>query len=201
MLIRIIISMLFIIESHFKRGLRIVEIDVVLANEQNSNIIKNIYPLYLYDLSEVYGNVPNEYGIYEDEPIKTLSEQYEVQHLWFEKPNLLLPFIIMVDGKPAGFHLVATGEYAPKGVDYYVYEFFLLRPYRGKNIAEIVAKQVFDKYPGRWGLYVAPTGKNPRAEKFWRKTIGNYTNDNFQENHGETFDGYKLIFTFSNTGL
>jgi len=194
--------MLFIIQSHLKKGgLGIVEIDVVLANEQNSNIIKNIYPLYLYDLSEVYGNVPNDYGIYEDEPIKTLSEQYEVQHLWFEKPNLLLPFIIMVDGKPAGFDLVATGEYAPKGMDYYVYEFFLLRPYRGKNISEIAAKQIFDKLSGRWGLYVAPTGKNPRAEKFWRKTIGNYTNGNFQENHGETFDGYKLIFTFSNTGL
>jgi predicted acetyltransferase len=178
-----------------------MEIDVVLANEQNSNIIKNIYPLYLHDLSEVYGNVPNEYGIYEDEPIKTLSEQYDVQNIWFQKPNLLLPFIIMVDGKPAGFDLVSTGKYAPKGMDYYVYEFFLLRPYRGKSIAEIVAKQIFDKFSGRWGLYVAPTGKNPRAEKFWRKTITNYTDGNFQENHGETFDGYKLIFTFSNTGL
>lgn len=175
-----------------------MEVKVVLASEENANIIKNIYPLYLHDLSEVYGNVPNEYGIYEDEPIKTLAEQYEVQSIWFQKPNKLFPFIIMVDGKPAGFDLVSTGEFAPKGMDYYVYEFFLLRPYRGKDIASIAAKQIFDMLSGKWGLYVAPSGKNPRAERFWRKTIKSYTKDNFEEKYGETFNGDKLIFTFSN---
>ncbi|MGM9972704.1 MAG: GNAT family N-acetyltransferase [Clostridiaceae bacterium] len=176
-----------------------MEVKVVLANEENSNIIKNIYPLYLHDLSEVYGNVPNEYGIYEDEPIKTLGEQYDVQNIWFQNPNKLYPFIIMVDGKPAGFDLVSTGEFAPKGMDYYVYEFFLLRPYRGKGIASTAAKKIFDKFSGKWGLYVAPSGTNLRAEKFWRKTISDYTNENFQEEHGSTFDGYKLIFLFKNT--
>lgn len=180
-------------------GDEILEVKVVLANEENANIIKNIYPLYLHDLSEVYGNVPNEYGIYEDEPIKTLAEQYDVQNVWFQKPNQLFPFIIMVDGKPAGFNLVSTGEFGPKGMDYYVYEFFLLRPYRGKDIASIAAKQIFDKFSGEWGLYVAPSGTNPRAEKFWRKTISDYTKGNFEEKHGSTFDGYKLIFTFNNT--
>lgn len=83
-------------------------------------------------------------------------------------------------------------------MDYYVYEFFLLRPYRGKGIASIAAKQIFDKFPGKWGLYVAPTGTNPRAEKFWRKTIKDYTNENFEEKHGATFDGDKLKFIFNN---
>lgn len=176
-----------------------MEVKVVLANEENANIIKNLYPLYLHDLSEVYGNVPNEYGIYEDEPIKTLAEQYDVQNLWFQRPDLLFPFIIMADGKPAGFDLVATGKYAPKGMDYYVHEFFLLRPYRGKDIASIAAKQIFDKFSGKWGLYVAPSGTNLRAEKFWRKTISDYAKGNFEEKHGLTFDGDKLIFTFKNT--
>jgi len=175
-----------------------LEVKVVLANEENANIIKNIYPLYLYDLSEVYGNVPNEYGIYEDEPIKTLAEQYEIQNIWFENTDSLLPFIIMVDGKPAGFDLVSTGKYAPKGMDYYVFEFLLLRPYRGRNIATIAAKQIFDKFLGKWGLYVAPSGTNLRAENFWRKTINDYTEGNFEEKQGSTFDGYKLIFTFNN---
>ncbi len=176
-----------------------MEVKVVLANEENANIIKNIYPLYLHDLSEIYGNVPNEYGIYEDEPIKTLAEQYNVQTDWFQNPNQLFPFIIMVDGKPAGFDLVGTGKYAPKGMDNYVFDFFLLRPYRGKNIASIAAKEIFDKFPGKWGLYVAPLGTNPRGEKFWRKTINDYTKGYFEEKHGSTFDGYKLIFTFNST--
>lgn len=42
-----------------------MEVMVVLATEENANLIKNIYPLYLHDLSGTYGNLPNEYGIFE----------------------------------------------------------------------------------------------------------------------------------------
>lgn len=55
-----------------------MEVKIILSDKENSNIIKNLYPLYLYDLSEIYGNVPNEYGIYEEESIKTLMEQYDI---------------------------------------------------------------------------------------------------------------------------
>lgn len=55
-----------------------MEVKVMLANKEIANIIKNIYQLYVHDISEIYGNVPNEYGIYEDKPIKTLAEQYDV---------------------------------------------------------------------------------------------------------------------------
>lgn len=175
-----------------------MEIETILANDETANIIRNIYPLYLHDLSEIHGNVPNEYGIYEDEPMKTLDEQYRVQDIWFQKPGLLFPFIIFADKKPAGFSLISTREFAPKGVDYYVYEFFLLRPYRGKSIAEVAAKQVFDKFRGDWELFTNPTTLNKRAQSFWHKTINNYTSGNFEKSFGTTFDGEKLIFRFSN---
>lgn len=61
-----------------------MKITTVLANNETSNIIKNLYPLYLHDLSEHYGDIPDEYGVYEEEPIKTLAEQYETQNIWFE---------------------------------------------------------------------------------------------------------------------
>lgn len=173
-----------------------MDIKLVLANKENANLIKNIYPLYLYDLSEIYGNVPNEYGIYEDEPIQTLAEQYEVQNDWFENPEYLFPYITMVDDKPAGFALVSTGKYAPKTTDYFLFEFFLLRPYRGKGIAETVAKRVFDKYPGKWQLHTNHTSANKRAQSFWRKTINNYTSGEYEEKQGPTFEGEKLTFRF-----
>lgn len=178
-----------------------MNVETRLANRENANIIKNLYPLYLYDLSEIYGNVPNEYGIYEDEPIKTLEEQYNLQNIWFEKPEKLFPFITFVDNKPAGFALVASAEYAPKGTDYYMYEYFLLRPYRGNNIAEIAAKQVFDKFHGRWEVYTNPTESNKRGKSFWHKTINNYTSGDFEEFFGTTFDGEKLIFKFNNKAM
>jgi aminoglycoside 6'-N-acetyltransferase I len=178
-----------------------MKINTILANNENSNIIKNLYPLYLHDLSEHYGDLPNEYGIYEDEPIKTLAQQYEVQSIWFKKPNVLFPYIIMVDDKPAGFILIATTPYAPKTSDYYVNEFFVLRPYRGKHIGEIVAKQVFDEFSGRWELYTNHLPKNLAGQKFWRKTVSSYTNNNYDESTGETVHGEKLIFRFNNSKL
>jgi len=173
-------------------------IETILSDNEHSNIIKNLYPLYLYDLSEIYGNVPNEYGIYEDKPMKTLQEQYDVQDIWFQKPEQLFSYIIYVDKKPAGFALIATGEYAPKGVEYYMHEFFLLRPYRGKNIAEISAKQVFDKFHGKWEVYTNPTALNKKGQSFWKKTINNYMAGNYEKVNGTTFDGEKLIFKFNN---
>jgi len=175
-----------------------MEIKVQLANENNQNIIKNLYPLYLYDLSEIYGNVPNEFGIFEDGPIKTLEEQYDVQNVWFQKPGLLYPHIIFVDEMPAGFALVATGEYAPNEIDNFMFEFFLLRPYRGKNIAEIAATQVFDKFKGKWELYTNQTETNKKGQSFWSKTVSNYTSGAFEKRLGTTFDGEKMIFSFDN---
>ncbi len=94
-------------------------------------IIKNIYPLFLYDLSGHYGNHPNRYGIYEDsDQIKTLSDQYDIQNIWWEKPNVLFPFLIWVDDIPAGFILIATPPHCNKGTDYFVNEFFLLQSFR-----------------------------------------------------------------------
>lgn len=175
-----------------------MEIKVILSDRENSNIIKNLYPLYLHDLSEHDGNLPNEYGIYEDEPISTLIEQYEVQNIWFEKPGALFPHILMVDDRPAGFALVSTSTYAPKTTDFYLYEFFLLRPYRGKNIGQIAAKQVFDSFSGRWELDTNHLPKNIIAQKFWRKTIGSYTNNNYEESWGQTVHGERTIFRFNN---
>lgn len=171
-----------------------MKIEVILASKENEKIIKNMYPLYLHDLSEHYEEYPNEYGIYEEEPIKTLEEQYDVQNIWFEKPEALYPNIIMVDEKPAGFILISKAPYAPKTTDYYLSEFFLLRPYRGRGIAEKAANEIFKRYIGRWELYTNHVEKNIAGQKFWRKTISNYTNDEYEESIGDTVHGTKMIF-------
>jgi RimJ/RimL family protein N-acetyltransferase/predicted acetyltransferase len=173
-------------------------VETVLATEETANIIRNLYPLYLHDLSEIYGNVPNEYGIYEEEPIKTLAEQYSVQNTWFEKPGLLYPYITYVNKQPAGFALVSTKQFAPDGLDTYLFEFFLLRPYRGKLVAETAAKQVFDRFKGSWGVFTGPTTQNKRAQAFWYQTIHDYTNGQFSAIVGPSFDGEKLKFKFNN---
>ncbi len=171
---------------------------VVLANKNNSNIIKNIYPLYLHDIAEIYQTLPNEYGIFEEESIKTLMAQYDVQNIWFEKEGILFPFIIYADERPAGFALVGSKQYVPKDCDYNMYDYFILRPYRGTGIAEIAAKEIFSKFSGKWIVYTNPTDLNQKGQSFWNKTINNYTSGNFEKSLGATYDGEKLIFRFNN---
>ncbi|MBI1922643.1 hypothetical protein HYR99_00180, partial [Candidatus Poribacteria bacterium] len=97
-----------------------MDIKIVLSNKDTAYIIKNLYPLYLHDLSE-FGDwkdqVPNAHGILEpDNPdVRTLVEQGEVFNIWWEKPDVLFPFLIRVDGKPAGFAFIATPPYSAGG--------------------------------------------------------------------------------------
>ncbi|MBI1922711.1 GNAT family N-acetyltransferase [Candidatus Poribacteria bacterium] len=171
---------------------------MVLSNKDTAYIIKNLYPLYLHDLSEFADwkdQVPNEHGILEpDNPdVRTLVEHGEVFNSWWEKPDVLFPFLILVDGKPAGFAFIATPPYSAGG-DYYVNEFFLLHPYRGKGIGERATVEIFDKFHGEWELFVLK--KNLRAQAFWRKTIAKYMSGQFQEE--VTGDGGGVLFRFNN---
>lgn len=177
-----------------------MNIEVVLTNKESSYIINNIYPLYLHDLSEHYRNLPNKHGVYEESnDYKTIFQQNEVFRIWWEKPNCLYPFLILVDGIPAGFIFVATPPHTAQGIDYYVNEFFLLRPFRGKGVGMFAASSVFDRFKGKWELYTNHSEKNLKGQKFWRKTVSNYTKGLYEENYGQTFDGYKLIFKFDNS--
>lgn len=175
-----------------------MKIEIKLADNTNGFIIKNMYPLYLHDLSGIHGTLPNEYGIFEERPIRTLGEQYDIQQIWFEDPELLFPYLIMADTIPAGFCLVGSGKYVPAEVDYFVYETFVLRPFRGKDISYHAMTEAFEKHHGKWMLFTHSTKNNIRAKTFWHKTIGCYTGNKYTTTE-KIIDGMpKLVFEFEN---
>lgn len=174
-----------------------IEVKLVIQRE-DSNIIKNMYPLYLHDLSGIHGVLPNKYGIFEEADIKTLEEQYDVQQIWFEHPEELFPYLIIVDDIPAGFCLVGSGKYVPKGIDFYVFETFLLNPFRGKSISFKAILDIFDKHSGKWMFYTHATDINNRAKGFWCKTLLAYTSGNYVLEKQIIDNMPKLVFTFEN---
>ena len=97
-----------------------------------------------------------------------------------KKPDILFPFLILLDGKSAGFILIATPPHCNKGIDYFINEFFLLQSLRGPGIAEHAANKVFEQFNGEWELFTNPLEKNIVGQKFWRKTISNYDNPIFK---------------------
>lgn len=175
-----------------------MKIEIKLTDNTNCFIIKNMYPLYLHDISGIHGILPNEYGIFEEEPIRTLAEQYDIQQVWFENPNVLYPYLIVVDNIPAGFCLVGSGIYVAKGVDYLVYETFLLSPFRGKSIAYQAMIEIFEKHHGKWSLFTHLVENNIRAKTFWYKTIGGYTENQYTTEEKIIDEMFKLVFRFDN---
>ncbi|MNI11940.1 hypothetical protein D3C73_651010 [compost metagenome] len=61
--------------------------------------------------------------------------------------------MILVNGIPAGFILIATPPHCNKGIDYFVDEFFLIQSLRGQGIAERAANIVFEQFKGKWELF------------------------------------------------
>ncbi|MHA6531864.1 hypothetical protein [Paenibacillus sp. BAC0078] len=180
-----------------------MNIEVNLASHAEAYIIKNLYPLYLHDLSGHYGltggTVLNRHGIFEESPeLRTLADQYDVQSIWWEKPGVLFPFLFRIDGIPAGFAFVATPPHCAKRVDFFMNEFFVLQPFRGTGYAQQAAMQVFERFQGQWELFTNPAEKNIVGQKFWRKTVSAYTGGHYEEKLSETFNGHMLVFRFNN---
>jgi predicted acetyltransferase len=177
-----------------------MNIRVELCDKENKFIINNIYPLYLYDLSEIWDRKPNKYGVFEeDDKYQTLEKQIPVFDIWWEKESVLFPYLFKADDIPVGFAFVAMPPHTPQHVDYLLYEFFLLRPYRGKGIGDFAAEEVFNKFLGSWELHTNQnTERNIRTLKFWRKTLSQYTRNNYIEENKDTSDGLMTVFSFNN---
>jgi len=64
-----------------------MDVKIILSTTHDAYIIKNMYPLYLHDLSQFSGAKPNEHGVLEPDEGRTLAEQGDVQNIWWQKPR------------------------------------------------------------------------------------------------------------------
>lgn len=174
-----------------------MNVKMILSTSDDASFVKNMYPLYLHDLSQFSGEGPNEHGILEATAVRTLGEQGDVQNIWWEKPEILLPFIIQADGRAAGFALVARPPHVAENVDYLLQEFFLLHAFRGRGIGDLAAWEIFDRFRGRWELHVLP-GNLP-AQAFWRRLLRNGGNTRFEERLANVDGGRLVVFRFENS--
>jgi hypothetical protein len=59
-----------------------MRVEVVQSVPETAHLIRNLYPLYLHDLSEFSGDLPNQHGVYEPQPsVRTLADQSDLPHL------------------------------------------------------------------------------------------------------------------------
>ncbi|GAB6988711.1 GNAT family N-acetyltransferase [Paenibacillus pini] len=133
-----------------------MSIEITQITKEQKEKFLNLYNLYLYDLSEYNG----------DELIENGTFDSTNTYLYLER-NELYPFFIKKNGRIIGFILVCSPPYVDEGTDFTIQELFVLKKYRGNNIADQAVNLVLSKYKGT--INVAQLKTNKPAVKFWTK--------------------------------
>lgn len=135
-------------------------------------MIQNMARFYVYDISRECGlhypgwEIPAD-GLYECDTFIR----------YFEIPTNKA-FLVKVGDEVAGFVMIDKLEILPD-IDFNMGQFFILAKFQRTGLADRVAHEVFNTFPGTWSVGVIP--ENKRALNFWRKCIGDYTGGNYAE--------------------
>jgi aminoglycoside 6'-N-acetyltransferase I len=180
----------------------VVNVQLRLSSSADAYVIKNLWPLYQHDVSEFATDlVINRHGLFGvDDGVRSWDGHGDRNDAWWRAPRSLFPYLVVVDGRPAGFNLIATRPHLPEGMDadFTVHEFFVLHAHRGKGVAERAAIHGFDAHRGTWEIVTWPT--HGRAIAFWRRVVGRYAANGFSEAEVDHPWGRRVAFRFDNGG-
>jgi predicted acetyltransferase len=137
------------------------------ATDDDFQLIKNLVPYYIYEMSGDMGWDVNAEGRYDGCD--------ELPEYW-RKPDHH-PYLITVDGRVGGFAMVrpCPDDVGRKEIG----EFFVLRKFQGRGVGTASAFWLFDVHPGQWLVRVLDA--NTQACRFWEKVIAAYTEKRFSQ--------------------
>ena len=154
-------------------------VEVTEAGADDRVTIRNLYPLYLHDLSP-----HTEFYDIDDRGI--FYPDYLPDWLDVRSP-MVHPMMIRAGGRPAGFAFVGQAPFPHMTPDrsFRMSEFFILARHRRRGVGRRAAHALFDAFRGTWEVTELPT--NTRAIRFWRSVIWEYTGGVFQDTfeHGD----------------
>ncbi len=161
-----------------------MKFDLVKVEKENKNVIYNLMQLYTYELS-AYEDETAKFTIL-DSGLYVMSKY--IDRYWQEESRH--PYILKCNNELAGFVLERFNEDNMNEIA----EFFVMKKYRKMGAGTFMANKIFDIYRGKWE--VRTLLKNEEAQKFWRNTIKNYTNNNFESKYIR--NNSRLAFYFEN---
>jgi predicted acetyltransferase len=143
-------------------------VEVIAATFDQESVVANLFELYAHDFSEFHGVEVGEDG------------RFGYPHLalyWSDAGHL--PFLVRVKGKLAGFVLVRRGsQLSDDPAIWDMAEFFILRGHRRRGVGSEVAREVWQRVPGRWEVRVMESNR-PGCE-FWKQAIAGFTGESVQ---------------------
>ncbi|QWG32542.1 GNAT family N-acetyltransferase [Bacillus mycoides] len=127
------------------------------VQESEKEILRNLYALYLHDLSKFTVNIKiGADGFFE----------YEDLHmLW--KNDGITPCFIKMDHSIVGFLLLLERPFLKKENDFGINDIFILNQYKGKGIGKQIIENLLEEKRGQY--FVIELIKNVPAVTFWKK--------------------------------
>ncbi len=148
-------------------------IEVRDATPNDRVLIRNLYPLYLHDLTAFT-------DLYDVDERGVFYPDYLPE--WLDRPSHLMHALTLREGgRPAGFALVARAPYPHMSParDFRMCEFFVLNRARRRGVGRQAAQAIFAMFPGVWEVTELP--RNTVAVSFWRAVIGEHTGGAFSD--------------------
>lgn len=137
-----------------------MEVSLKRIGSDSRHILENLFPYYIYDMSEFMGWNPNSDGLFTFNSATLDSYWKEADHV---------PYFIHVGKELAGFALVRNYPSEPEAFD--IEQFFVLRKFKGKGVGKKVLLAVVANHPGKWQIRVLK--ENEAALKFWLSAVKN----------------------------
>ncbi len=139
------------------------------ASDAERPVLENLFQLYAYDWSELASLDVGRDGRF----AAPMLDAY-----WREGDHH--PFLIRVDGRLAGFVLVAARSRLTGAAGVFdMAEFFVMRRYRRQGVGFAAASAAFERFPGRWEI--RQRDENAAATAFWGRVVARYTGGKFQQ--------------------
>jgi predicted acetyltransferase len=145
------------------------------GNPKQRATLEALAQLYIHDFTEFLG--PQNLDVGED---GRFGDEMELEDYW-TKPERSVWFI-HADGKLAGFALLDNKTRSGKPADFVMAQFFVLRAYRGKDVAGRAVEQILNSHPGQWEIAIME--RNAPALRFWPRAVARARISNFETLRG-----------------
>src|SRR5258707_550013 len=137
---------------------------LVALTDAHLPVVERLWQLYSHDLSQVRGTLPNDEGLYKAGRLPS----------YFGDPDRV-GYLVSYREAPAGFAFVSGVEAETRMIA----EFFVVRAVRRQRVGYRVAKELLERYPGRWEIGFQ--GANVGAPDFWRRVVSDTVGTDWRE--------------------
>lgn len=144
-----------------------MEVTLKRIDVESRYVLENLFPYYVYDMSEFMGWNPDSNGLY------TFSSA-ALNPYWHDSSHV--PYFIYAEKLLAGFALIRK---YPADLDIFdIEQFYILRKFKGQGVGKEAFMEALAHHPGKWQVRVLKENKG--ALRFWLSAISKAVGDNFQ---------------------